>query len=572
MNQYNKKAKHKEFKPGEQVIVLYPTSSNKIMSRWQGPGTVLQRRSKYSYLVDLGDGGKRILHANKMRKFIVRSLSCGLIREEDETFGKVIEVFAKNPDAVDKQFILKDSQITHLNEKQQKQLLEVLNRYADRFSKQPGLCELVEHEIQLKDDFRPKEFKAYRIPLVYRAEVDRQIQSMLQENIIRPSSSPMASPLVIVKKKDGSLRLACDYRYINSDTVDCKYPMPIVRDVLNKVSKSNYISIFDCRSAHWTCPVKEEDRWKTAFVTHNSCYEFLRVPFGMINSGRTFVKAVNLVLKPINEFTEPYVDDIAVHSDNWTVHLQHLESFLKQIRLHNITLNLKKCIFGKSQVKFIGHVVGSGKIQMNPERINSLINLKIPETKKQIKQLLGFFRFYRQFINNFAEIAKPLSDLTSKRGSDNISWTDNQQNAFNLLKEAIQSDVVLYVFHVGKPFNLYCDSSDFAVGAVLTQTDDEGIERPVSFISQKLTDTQRRWATVEKEAYAIIWALNKLKEIVIGSKIFIFTDHNPLIYLTESMSKSAKLVRWSLALQTFDVEVKYKKGKLNIIADCLSRL
>ena len=136
----------------------------------------------------------------------------------------------------------------------------------------------------------------------------------------------------------------------------------------------------------------------------------------------------------------------------------------------------------------------------------------------------------------------------------------------------MRSKVVLYVFDVGKPFNLYCDSSDFAVGAVLTQMDDKGIERPVSFISQKLTDTQRRWATVEKEAYAIVWALNKLKEIIIGSKVHIFTDHNPLTYLTESMSKSAKLVRWALALQTFDVEVHYKKGRLNVVADCLSRL
>jgi len=382
----------------------------------------------------------------------------------------------------------------------------------------------------------------------------------------------MASPLVFAKEKDGSLRLACDYRYINSFTVDCKYPMPIVKDVLYKVGKSNVISIFDCRSAYWTCPVKQCDQWKTAFVTHNGLYEFTRVPFGMINSGRTFVKAINMVLQSVNEFCEPYVDDIAVHSDNWKIHLQHLDDFLRQLRLHNITLNLKKCIFGKSEVKFIGHVVGSGQLRMNPERIDSLINLKIPETKKQVKQLLGFFSYYRQFIQNFAEIAKSLTDLTSKHVPDKIVWTDRHQQAFDLLKDAVRANVVLYVFDVGKPFNLYCDSSDFAVGAVLAQMDDTGMERPVSFISQKLTDTQRRWATVEKEAYAIVWALNKLKEIIIGSKVHIFTDHNPLSYLTESMSKSAKLVRWALALQTFDVEVKYKKGKLNVVADCLSRL
>jgi hypothetical protein len=292
----------------------------------------------------------------------------------------------------------------------------------------------------------------------------------------------------------------------------------------------------------------------------------------MINSGRTFVKAINMILNPINDFAEPYVDDIAVHSDDWTLHLFHLEAFLKRMRLHNVTLNLKKCIFAKGEVKFIGHVIGSGKKMMNPERIETLVNLKAPETKKQVKQVLGFFGYYRQFICNFAEIAKPLTDLTCKRIPETIVWTELHQKSLDLLKEKILSNAVLYVFEIGKPFNLYCDSSDFAVGAVLTQVDEHGIERPISFISQKLSDTQRRWATIEKEAYAIIWALNKLKEIITGCKIFIFSDHNPLIYLTESMSKSAKLVRWSLSLQTFDFELIYKRGKLNTIADFLSRL
>src|SRR5688572_23959433 len=291
-NQYNKRAKHKEFEPGEKVIVLYPTSTNKLISRWHGPCTVIQRRSKYSYLIDMGDDSRKIIHANKIRKYITRAMSCGLIVEEDEDFGSVVELMTKNDLQDEKNSLnLDPDQIKHLTLTQQKQLLEVLNKYSDRFSEKPGLCTLVEHEIELKPEFREKEFMAYRIPLIYRAEVERQIKEMLQANIIKPSSSRMASPLVIVKKKDGSLRLACDYRYINLFTVDCKYPMPIVKDVLHKVGKSNVISIFDCRSAYWTCPVKQTDQWKTAFVTHNGLYEFTRVPFGMINSGRTFVKA-----------------------------------------------------------------------------------------------------------------------------------------------------------------------------------------------------------------------------------------------------------------------------------------
>ena len=178
----------------------------------------------------------------------------------------------------------------------------------------------------------------------------------------------------------------------------------------------------------------------------------------------------------------------------------------------------------------------------------------------------------RQFIEDFVKMTKLLTDLTGKKIPETISWTKDLQTAFDLLKDRVRSNVVLYVVEIGKPFNLYCDSSDFAVGAVLCQLDKEGKERPISFISQKLTETQRRWATIEKEAFSIIWSLNKLKEIILGSQIFVFTDHNPLVYLTETMSKSAKLVRWSLSLQNFDVILNYKKGRLNIVADYLSRL
>jgi len=161
----------------------------------------------------------------------------------------------------------------------------------------------------------------------------------------------------------------------------------------------------------------------------------------MVNSGRTFVSAihVNMVLQPINDLAESYVDDIVVYSDDWKMHLKHLEAFLMQMRKHNLALNLKKCIFAKPKVKFIGHIVGSGTLEKNPETIESLQNMKIPETKKQVglKQIFGLFSYYRQFVNNVAHIAKPLSDLTKKNLPDRITWTDIHQKAFDALKEEI---------------------------------------------------------------------------------------------------------------------------------------
>src|SRR6218665_830752 len=171
------------------------------------------------------------------------------------------------------------------------------------------------------------------------------------------------------------------------------------------------------------------------------------------------------------------------------MHLKHLEAFLMQMRKHNLTLNLKKCSFAKPKVKFIGHIVGSGTIEMNPDRTESLLKMKIPEIKKQVQQILGLFSYYRQFVNNFAHIAEPLSHLTKKLLPKKITWIDIHQKAFDTLKEEIHKNVTLYTFDVTKPFNLYCDSSDYAMGAVLTQQDNCGLERPISFIKQKLTNT-----------------------------------------------------------------------------------
>lgn len=569
-DQHNKRAVEKSFEPGEFVIVLYPTSTNKLLSRWHGPCQVLQRKSKHSYLIDMNNQGHKIVHANKLKKYYVRGMNCIALLDDDENFGEVIE----QPLLINDSEPLKIAweQISHLNDNQRRELLQLLEEFVDRFSNKAGLCKVVKHEINLSNDFVPRQFQAYRVPLIYRQDVEKQITQLLKDQIIRPSNSAMASPLVIVKKKSGDLRLACDFRYINKHTVQNYYPMPMMADVLNKVAKAKYISVFDCRNAYWSCEVKESDKWKTCFISHVGTFEWNRVPFGMVDSGRTFVKAIDIVLRPIKSFCEPYVDDIAVHSDAWENHLNHIRQFLQTMREHNLTLNLNKCEFGKKEIKFIGHIVGSGNIKMDWEKIEAIKNLKRPANKKEVKQLLGFFGFYRVFVCNFAEIAKSLTDLTKKDKPYNVMWLPEHEDAFQCLKNLICSNQVLVNFEIGRVTNVYCDSSDYACGAVLTQVTEDNTERPVAFISCKLTETQRNWAAIEKEAYSVIWALNKFKIWVLGHHTTVFTDHNPLIYVLNNKSKSTKLMRWCLALQSFDIELKYKKGSLNLVADTLSRM
>ena len=249
---------------------------------------------------------------------------------------------------------------------------------------------------------------------------------------------------------------------------------------------------------------------------------------------------------------------------------------MELVKNSGLTLYLKKANFARSEVKFCGFIVGSGKRKIDPEKLEAIRDLKRPETKTQLRQVLGLFNFFRDFIPNFAEQALPLTGLTSKRVPMKIPWNTEQECAFSSLKSSlIQAvDRPLHIIDWERPFNIFSDASDYAVAAALTQTDDQGRELPIAFYSKRLTETQRNWATIEKEAYAVLEALRLFQTWVFGCKINVYSDHNPLSFLTTSATRSAKLLRWSLALQEFDVNFCYKSGKSPAMAvpDCLSRI
>jgi len=239
-----------------------------------------------------------------------------------------------------------------------------------------------------------------------------------------------------------------------------------------------------------------------------------------------------------------------------------------------LTLNLKKCSFAQHEVKFVGHIIGSGQRRADPDKLSTVNEMKPPENKKQVRQILGFFSFFRDYIPNFAAIAKPLTDLTRKRVPNCIPWGEDHERAFQTLKSQLCEATTkgLKVVDFKRPFTLHVDASEYSVGAVLTQTDKNGKEQPVAFASSKLNETQRAWSVIEKETFAAIWALKKFRNWIFGKTVTVYTDHNPITYLTEMAPKSAKLMRYALALQEYDVVFCYKAGKSNAAADCLSRL
>ena len=571
VHNYNLRSRDKHFDEGDKVIILDDDAAGKMCKRWRGPATVVRVKSPYSYLVDTGDNRVRHVHANKMRKYNVRMQGCNVISENDADFGRVL-VPGSDQDDVLPSMNVERGKIEHLTCEQQTELLALIDEFAACFSDKPGLCKVAEHKIQLTADFQPKRMKPYRVPEAMKPEVEHQIKELLDAGLIVRSDSPMASPLVCVAKKQGGVRLACDYRYVNSFTIADMFPLCTVDEMIRKVGRGRFISVFDAKSGYWQFMVRPEDRWLTAFVTHEGLYEWVRMPFGLRNGGATFVRAVTSILQHLQQFSGSYVDDMAVGSDNWPTHTNHLRQFLITIRGAGLTLSLPKCEFAQSEVRLLGHLVGSGVKRADPQRLSAIAAIPRPTTKRELRRVLGAMGYYREYIPQFAMTAKPLTDLTSKRSPNVIQWTDEHERAFLALQKRLCSPPVLALPDIGRPYMLHTDASGSAVAATLGQMHDGKVERPIAFASLKLSGSQFGWAIIEKEAYAIIWALNRFRDIVYGAHVTIFCNHNPLQYIRECATKSAKLLRWALSLQEFDTEIKYTKGSQNVLADCLSRL
>jgi len=250
----------------------------------------------------------------------------------------------------------------------------------------------------------------------------------------------MASPLVCVLKgvegRDG-VPLAVDYSYVNRFTHSDAYALSDLSSIFQRVGRSRYITIADCKAGYWQLPMKEEDKWLTAFVFDAVLFEFNMAPFGLKGSGNSFVRAITKILRPIREFTDSFVDDVSVHSDQWKEHMNDLDNVLRNIKKAGLTLNLKKCKWAQSQVKFCGQVIGSEKRFADTEKIKVVKKMNAPKTKTELRQILGFFSYFREYIENFAGVAKPLTHLTAKQVPANIPWKPIHQHAFDELKRLL---------------------------------------------------------------------------------------------------------------------------------------
>ena len=316
--------------------------------------------------------------------------------------------------------------------------------------------------------------------------------------------------------------------------------------------------------------MSKEDIPKTAFVTSDGQYEFLKMPFGMMNSGATLRRAVKRLLQGLR-FTNSYVDDILVHTSSWTEHLEELRELFTRLRSAGLTARPTKCSIGTTEVKFVGHHLTRGVIGLHQDNVAKIREAPQPKTKTQVRSFLGMTGYYRDYIPHYSAIAVPLTDLTKKGQPKCVEWGEAQEKAFTTLKKLLTSKPILRIPDLDKMFVLRTDASDVGIGAMLLQ-EAEGRLFPVMYASKKLLDRERKYPTIEKECLAIVWAVKKFANYLYGREFVIQTDHQPLVFLNEAKYVNGRIMRWTLFLQNYRYRLEYIRGRDNVGADYLSRL
>ncbi|TMI46921.1 hypothetical protein E6H19_00070, partial [Candidatus Bathyarchaeota archaeon] len=451
--------------------------------------------------------------------------------------------------------------------------ISLLEKHRDIFKDEPGLCKLGEHSINIVNNAVIPKSKMYPVPMCYRSEVSAQIKSLLEQDIIERSNSPYAHPIVCIRKKDGTLRLAVDYRAINSVSANDSFPMANSNELLMTVGRAKYITCLDCSQGYFQINLADNgSRERSAFRTTDGLYQFKRMSFGLRSASETFQRVMNRVLENDRDYASAFIDDIAVFSDDWQQHLEHLDAVLTRIFESGLTLKLAKVKLAQQSIRFLGHLIGNGEHRPDPDKFDAISKLIFPNTKKQMRSFIGLISFYRQYIPHLSEKIKCLTDMTKRSHPTVLKPGLQEIEAFELAKNSLVTAPVLRCPDFNKDFIIECDASKYCVGACLVQ-EFQGKQHPIAFTSAKLSGAQLHWAAIESEAWAVIHALKKFDAFVYGRRITLVTDNNPLVYITKSMPNSGKLVRWNLAIQRYNiVKTIHRKGSQNSNCDALSRL
>ncbi|XP_067248999.1 NACHT, LRR and PYD domains-containing protein 3-like isoform X2 [Chanodichthys erythropterus] len=539
---YDRGTNLRKFAPGEKVLVLLPTSSSKLLAKWQGPFEVTRRIGDLDYEVIRSDrrGARQIYHLNLLKKWSeAESVMLATVISGEDDLG---------PEAnVKKQSLALAPGGDHLSPSQLTDVSKLQAEFADVFSPVPGRTDLIQHHIETEPGVVIRS-RPYRLPEHKKKVVQAELEAMLDMGVIEESSSNWASPIVLVPKTDGSVRFCVDYRKVNAVSKFDAYPMPRVDELLDRLGTARFYSTLDLTKGYWQIPLSPLSKEKTAFTTPFGLHQFVTLPFGLFGAPATFQRLMDKVLRPHAAYAAAYLDDIIIFSNDWQRHMQHLRAVLRSLRGAGLTANPKKCAIGRVEVRYLGFHLGYGQVRPQIDKTAAVATCPRPKTKKEVRQFLGLAGYYRRFVPNYSDLTSPLTDLTKKDAPDTVQWTELCQQAFTQVKAALCGGPLLHSPDFSLPFLLQTDASDRGLGAVLSQ-EIEGEERPVLYISRKLSKREAKYSTVEKECLAIRWAVLTLRYYLLGREFTLCSDHAPLQWLHRMKDTNARITH--LMLQKF---------------------
>ena len=573
---YDRESSTRELRAGQLALILLPTEDNKLLSQWRGPYRVIRRCERNNYEIDL-NGRRVIFHMNSLRRYYDREEE----QQAGSTVAQVDMIIEENNDVMttgetsgDEQHALAGefSVGAQLTAEQRRVLQQLLERYGSVFSDVPGTTHLTEHVITVTDEI-PVYQASYRIPEAMRDAVEEELKTMLSRGIIKYDyETKYNSPLVIVKKPSGGIRLVNNFINLNRKTVNVQYTMTNPNELLNRAAGFRYVSKLDIGSAYFQVPLSRESQHYTGFQTFMGPMSYCRMAMGLKCAAATFQRLMDNVLKGMHKHAGTLIDDTIVYSTTFQDHLKHLEQVLDRIKQAGLTAKREKCLFASNSIRIFGHLLLDGKIYPDQDKVSAITACKAPKTKRQLKSFLGMTGYFRDYIDKYATIAFPLTELLKGTKPEKFTWTERHQTAFDTLRTALTAKPVLYPPDINKPFKMMTDSSRVAISAVLLQGHDDGkTEHAVAYASRKLSDCERRYATVEQELLSVIFGLQKFRNIIYGCVVNVYTDHRPLVWLNSVVKNSSRLARWALLLQDYNITMTYVRGEEQI-ADCLTRL
>jgi len=491
--------------------------------------------------------------------------------EENEYYWDNKTVVSQNEPIIEKKKE-KEKHFDDLSITQREELNELLQENEHLFADDIydlGETNEYEHTIPTGDN-HPKKQRLRVYSPEQNAFIQEEVRKLKEAGIIRDGSKTWAANVVVVDKKNGKKRLCIDYRPLNSITTVDSYPLPRIQETLDSFDGAQWFSTIDLASGYWQMRVAEQDIEKTGFITQRGFYEFCRMPFGLTNAPASFQRLMDKVLvEEIGKFVQVYLDDIIIYSKTWEDHLQHIGEVFRRLEEAGLKMGRSKCFFALKELEFLGHRISREGIKPDPKKIEKIKNWPIPTNKTGARGFLGMVGYYRRFVKDFSKIGKPIFNVI---GNDQFQWGEKQQEAMDILKNAIIEDAVLKYPDYSKPFILYTDASKIGLGAVLSQKDNEGIERPVAFASKTLVDSQTRYSASELEFMAMWWAITKqYNQYLKGSEFEVITDHKALKGLRESERGGDKITKMRQDLSSYRFTITYSPAEKNKHADALSR-